>query len=216
MRHLMVFGDSNTHGTPPMTGFGDSGRFPHAARWTTHMAAALPGWEVTVEGQPGRTTVHDDPIEGPHRNGLTVLPALLESHRPLDLVVVMLGTNDLKARFSVTATDIALGVERLVTTIRQSAAGPGQGAPATLVICPPPVEEVGDLGLVFAGAAATSRALWPAFRAMGLRAGLPVLDAGAHIAVSPVDGIHYAEAALPAFGLAVAAAIRHHVARRQE
>lgn len=210
MRSVMIFGDSNTHGTPPMTGFGDSGRHAPADRWTTHLAAALPGWEVTVEGQPGRTTVHDDPIEGAHRNGLAVLPALLESHRPLDLVVIMLGTNDLKARFSVTATDIALGVERLVTCIQQSGAGPGQGAPAVLAICPPPITLAGDLGLIFAGGDVVSHQLWPAFQAMGARIGVRVLEAGAHLTVSPVDGIHYDTGPLRGFGLAVAEAIGHH------
>lgn len=210
MRQLMVFGDSNTHGTAPMAGFGDSARFAAADRWTTHMAAALSGWEVLVEGQPGRTTVHDDPIEGAHRNGRAVLPALLESHRPLDLVVIMLGTNDLKTRFSLTATDIALGVERLAADIRESAAGPGQGAPAVMVICPPPIAETGDLGAIFAGRAAVSRGLWPAFRAMAARTGLPLMNAADHLAVSAADGIHYDPAAMPAFGLAVASAIRHH------
>jgi lysophospholipase L1-like esterase len=210
MRHLMVFGDSNTHGTGPMTDFGDSPRFSRAERWTTHMAAALPEWEVVVEGQPGRTTVHNDPIEGAHRNGRAVLPALLESHRPLDLVVIMLGTNDLKARFSLTATDIALGVERLVGDIRVSAAGPGQGAPAVMVICPPPIAEVGDLGGIFTAGAAVSQTLWPAFKAMAARVRVPLINAADHLAVSPIDGIHYDAAAMPAFGLAVAAAIRHH------
>jgi lysophospholipase L1-like esterase len=210
MRQLMVFGDSNTHGTAPMAAFGDSSRFARDQRWTTHMAAALPDWDVVVEGQPGRTTVHDDPIEGAHRNGRAVLPALLESHRPLDLVVIMLGTNDLKTRFSLTATDIALGVERLVGDIRASTAGPGQGAPAAMVICPPPITEAGDLGAIFTGRAAVSRALWPAFQAMSARTGVPLMNAGDHLAVSPVDGIHYPPDPLPAFGLAVAAAIRHH------
>ena len=111
-RSLMIFGDSNTHGTPPITTLGASARFDHRHRWTSLLAAQLPDWEVVVEGQPGRTTLHDDPIEGSHRNGIRVLPALLESHRPLHLVVVMLGTNDLKHRFSVTAWDIAQSLER--------------------------------------------------------------------------------------------------------
>jgi lysophospholipase L1-like esterase len=210
MRTALIYGDSNTHGTPPMARFGDTGRHAPALRWTTHMAAALPDWDVVVEGQPGRTTVHDDPIEGAHRNGLTVLPAMLESHGPVDLVVIMLGTNDLKARFSLTATDIAHGVERLVTTVRQSTRGPGQRAPAALVICPPPITLAGDLGLIFAGGEVTSRALWPAFQAMAARIGVPLMNAADHLAVDPLDGIHYGSRDLPAFGVAVAAAIRHH------
>jgi lysophospholipase L1-like esterase len=204
-RTMMLFGDSNTHGTPPMASFGRSDRFAYADRWTTHFTAALPGWEVVVEGQPGRTTVHDDPIEGPHRNGLTVLPALLESHQPINVVLIMLGTNDLKARFAVTPTDIAVSLERLVTCVRQH-----DDKTHVMIVCPPPIIEVGDLGGIFTGGAAKSQALATEVSRMALRIGVPFVDAGPLIAVSPIDGIHYDRAALPAFGLALAAAMRHH------
>jgi lysophospholipase L1-like esterase len=212
LRTVMLFGDSNTHGTPPMPDLGGSGRFAHALRWTTHFATALPDWEVIVEGQPGRTTLHDDPIEGPHRNGMTVLPALLESHQPLDVVVIMLGTNDLKARFSVTPLDIALSLERLVTCIRQSGHGPDGAAPQVMIVCPPPILEVGDLGQMFAGGAAKSQRLAAEVARMAQRIGVPMVDAGPLVAVSPIDGIHYDAPGLPAFGLALAAAMRHHFA----
>ena len=94
---------------------------------------------MIAEGHPGRTTVHDDPIEGEHRNGARILPALLESHRPIDLLAIHLGTNDLKPRFSAGPADIAAGLERLVRMARASAAGPGGGAPAILLLCPPPI-----------------------------------------------------------------------------
>ena len=61
------------------------------------------GWQVIEEGQPSRTTVRDDPIEGSHKNGLRALPVCLELHMPLDLVILMLGTNDLKQRFAAIA-----------------------------------------------------------------------------------------------------------------
>jgi lysophospholipase L1-like esterase len=205
MRTIMLFGDSNTHGTPAMADFADGGRFAKADRWSTHFASALPEWDVIVEGQPGRTTVHDDPIEGAHRNGLAVLPALLDSHQPLDAVLIMLGTNDLKARFSVTPTDIAVSLERLVTCIGQYDAGI-----KVIIVCPPPIIEVGDLGGVFTGGATKSRALAPEVARMAQRIGVPFVDAGPLITVSPVDGIHYDVADMPAFGLALAAAIRHH------
>ena len=209
-RTVMCFGDSNTHGTPAMPNLGSSGRFAPTARWTTHFATALPGWEVIVEGQPGRTTLHDDPIEGPHRNGLTVLPALLESHQPLDVVMIMLGTNDLKARFAVTPIDIALSLERLVTCIRQSGHGPNGTAPQVLLVCPPPIQEVGDLGGMFAGGAAKSQRLAAEVARVAQRIGVAHVDAGPLITVSPIDGIHYDEASLQPFGLALATAMRHH------
>lgn len=210
-RILLAFGDSNTHGTMPMAAFGEIARLGRDVRWTGHMARGLdPAWEVIEEGQPGRTTVHDDPVEGPHRNGLSLLPALLESHRPIDLVLVMLGTNDLKARFSVTPTDIALSLEKLVAVIRASAAGPGGRAPAVLLVAPPPIAETGCLAGIFTGGTAKSRDLGAAVGAAARRAGVAFVDAAAHVAVSPIDGIHYEAEGHARLGAALAAAVREH------
>ena len=143
------------------------------------------------EGHPGRTTVHDDPIEGAHRNGITVLPSLLESHKPIDVVILMLGTNDLKGRFSLNATDIALSLERLITVIRAFGCGPGGKNPGILLVSPPPIIETGCLAEMFQGGAAKSHGLSTAIAKAAIRADVAFVDAGAHIAVSPVDGIHY-------------------------
>lgn len=210
MRSLLLFGDSNTHGTMPMPDLDFDGRFDRDERWAGRLAKLLPDWEVIAEGHPGRTTVHDDPVEGAHRNGLTVLPALLESHRPLDLVLVMLGTNDLKERFSVNAGDIAHSLERLVRAIRASECGPGGGAPGVLLVAPPPILEVGCLAGMFAGGAAKSQGLAREIGAAARRAGVAFLDAGQVVQVSPVDGIHYGDEANPALAEAFAAAIRAH------
>ena len=110
-RVVLCYGDSNTHGTMPMATLDDMGRFGAAERWPGVLAAELgSGWRVVEEGLPGRTTVYPDPISGVHKNGLSVLPAALESHRPLDVVVVMLGTNDLKHRFQVPPVEIGESV----------------------------------------------------------------------------------------------------------
>lgn len=210
MRTILLYGDSNTHGTMPMADLGLSDRFPRKERWATRLARLLPEWEVINEGHPGRTTVHDDPVEGAHRNGLTVLPALLESHRPADVVVLKLGTNDLKERFSVNACDIALSLERLVRVIQSSGAGPGGAAPGVLLVAPPPIIEVGCLAGMFAGGAAKSQGLAREIAAAADRAGVPFLDAGKVVKVSPVDGIHYDAAANPALAKAVADAILQH------
>ena len=210
MRTLLLFGDSNTHGTVPMPDMGFSNRYGREDRWPGRLRRLLPGWEVIEEGHPGRTTVHDDPVEGAHRNGLTVLPALLESHRPLDVVAVMLGTNDLKERFSVNATDIAHSLERLARVILASGAGPGNGAPGVLLVAPPPIIEVGCLAGMFAGGAAKSRALAAEIRAAAKRVGVPFLDAGQVVKVSPIDGIHYDAEANPALAAAFSKAIEAH------
>ncbi|NHB75282.1 SGNH/GDSL hydrolase family protein [Rhodobacter calidifons] len=209
-RTILLFGDSNTHGTMPMPDLGAGARFDRDERWAGRLAKLMPDWEVIAEGHPGRTTVHDDPVEGAHRNGLTVLPALLESHKPLDVVLVMLGTNDLKQRFSVNACDIALSLERLVRVILGSDCGPGRRAPGVLLVAPPPIEEVGCLAGMFAGGAAKSRQLAAEVAAAARRAGVPFLDAGQVVRVSPIDGIHYDAEANPALAEAFAAAIRAH------
>lgn len=205
MRTVLCFGDSNTHGTKPMAAPEDKGRYSRAERWPGVMAAALgPEWEVIAEGHPGRTTVHDDPIEGEHRNGLKALPVLLESHRPLDLVIVMLGTNDLKIRYSVTPGDIALGLERILRGIAGSGCGPDGGAPAVLLVSPVPVIEAGILAEMFTGGAEKSRALADRIGRMAARLGAGFFDAGTIAEVDPLDGVHLSAAAQAALGQALA------------
>lgn len=204
MRTILAYGDSNTHGTAPMTGADARARFGPGLRWTGHARGLLPADTVLIEeGHPGRTTVHDDPVEGAHRNGLTILPAILESHRPLDLVILMLGTNDMKARFSVTPEDVAASLDRLIRVIRAAEAGPDRGAPQILLVCPPPVQETGCLQGMFRGGAAKSAALAPLAEAVALAHGARFLDAGAHIAVSPLDGVHFDAGAHATLGRAI-------------
>lgn len=210
MRSLLLFGDSNTHGTMPMPELGVSGRFARDERWAGRLARLLPDWEVINEGHPGRTTVHDDPVEGAHRNGMTVLPALLETHRPLDAVLIMLGTNDLKQRFSVNAGDIALSLERIILFIRSFGAGPEGSAPGILLVAPPPIVEGGCLAEMFAGGADKSRGLASRIKAVADRQGVAFLDAGGLVQVSAIDGIHYDAPANEVLATAFAAAVRQH------
>jgi lysophospholipase L1-like esterase len=206
MRHVMFFGDSNTHGTAPIAVAGSLDRLPEAERWTTVAADALgDGWTTVAEGHPGRTTVHPDPVMGGYHDGIGALPPLLDSHRPLDVVVVMLGTNDLKHRFALTPSDIAAGVERLLDCIARSNAGPDGAAPESLVVSPVPVVETGLFAEMFQGAAAKARRLPAALSEMAERRSVPFLDAGAVAEVDPLDGIHLAAEAHAAIGRAVAA-----------
>jgi lysophospholipase L1-like esterase len=209
-RTLLCYGDSNTHGTMPMHTLDELGRFDRSTRWTGQLARLLPDWHVIEEGQPGRTTVHDDPIEGAHRNGLTVLPAILESHRAIDAVILMLGTNDLKGRFSLNATDIALSLEKLVLVIKASLAGPNLTPPAVLLVAPPPIREIGPIGEIFWGGEAKSRTLGARIAVSAWRVGVPFLDAGHLIKVSHIDGIHYDEAEQGILARAFAGAVEDH------
>lgn len=205
---VLCFGDSNTHGTVALRDLADRRRHDDATRWPEVMAARLgPGMRVIDEGLPGRTTVHDDPIEGAHKNGLAVLPALLESHRPLDLVVVMLGTNDLKHRFSLTPFDIAAGLRRLGETVQASGCGRDGRAPGLLLVAPVPVEETGLLAEMFTGGAAKSRALARHVAQVAGVLGAAFFDAGSVAQVDPVDGIHLDAEAHRALGAAMADAV---------
>ncbi len=191
-----------------MRDLGDVRRLERAERWPGRMAAVLgAGWHVIEEGHPGRTTVHADPVEGAHKNGFAVLPAILESHRPIDCVVLMLGTNDLKARFSVTPFDIALAVEKLLRTVAGSEAGPDGRAPATLLVSPPPIREIGWLGEMFAGGAAKAQRLASLYAEVAARNGTGFLDAGAVVAPDPAEGIHLTAGAHDELGRAAAAAV---------
>ena len=202
---VMCFGDSNTHGTRPMSDFLDKRRYGRFERWPGVMAEALGAdWYVLEEGNGGRTTVHEDPIDGAHRSGARILMALLESHRPLDLLVIMLGTNDMQARFCSTASDVARGVEKLVRIALHSECGPGWNAPRVLVVSPVPVEEVGIFAETFAGGGAKSRALPDLLREMADRLGVAFADAGDWAEVDPVEGIHLSAEAHGAIGRAVA------------
>ncbi|NJM82751.1 MAG: SGNH/GDSL hydrolase family protein [Tabrizicola sp.] len=209
-RTMLLFGDSNTHGTMPMPDLGVFGRFPREERWAGRLSRLLPDWEVIAEGHPGRTTVHDDPVEGAHRNGLTVLPALLETHRPVDVVLLMLGTNDLKGRFSLNATDIALALEKLILVIRASGAGPEGAAPAILLVAPPPIVETGCLAEIFEGGARKSEGLSRRIAEVAARQHVPFIDAGALVEVSAIDGIHYDAPANAILAEAFAALVRQH------
>ena len=209
MTTIVCFGDSNTYGTPGMPDPDFWGRFGPDERWPGVMRAALgAGFIVIEEALPGRTTVHDDPIEGADRNGLTALPIVLGSHRPIDLVIVMLGTNDLKARFSVTPSDIAASVGTLVRTVQASPAGPEGRAPKVLVVAPAAISEVGFLGGMFTGGAAKSRELGATYRTMAKRFGVPCLDAAPLITVDPTDGVHLKADQHAILGKAVAEAAR--------
>jgi len=207
MKTVLCYGDSNTWGSATFAP--EDTRYAPGERWPGVLAAMLgDAWTVIAEGLPGRTTVHADPVEGGFMDGSAYLMPCLRSHRPLDAVVIMLGTNDLKQRFSVPATDIARGIGELLKIVARSEAGLGGTAPKALIVCPPPIlAEHGtrpEFDEMFSGGYEKSLRLAPAYQAIAEEYGVPFLNAGAHIQSSAHDGIHLDVEAQATLGRAVA------------
>jgi lysophospholipase L1-like esterase len=208
MKTILCYGDSNTHGTAPMLRLADGRRFGYDERWTGVLRNELgAGYRVIEEGLGGRTTVRDDPVEGAHKNGKTYLLPCLESHAPLDLIVLMLGTNDLKKRFSTNAFEVAAGAETLVKIIQSSAAGVDGRAPKVLLMCPPPLARLDIFAGMFEGGDITSRGLAPYYAQVAKNYGCAFLDVGTVITTSDVDGVHFDLSAHTTLGQAVAAKV---------
>ncbi|MCX7301462.1 MAG: SGNH/GDSL hydrolase family protein [Rhodobacterales bacterium] len=208
-RTLLCFGDSNTHGSPPLQRLGEPyRRFDAATRWPRLALAALgSGWDLVEEGLPGRTSQFDDAVMGAHMNGVSGLKIALESHGPIDVLTIMLGTNDVKTCFGATPSAVMGGIAGLLMVSQSLAMQDRHGGFKTLLICPPPVVETGCLKEIFWGGAATSQALPPLYKALAATWGVGFLDAGTVVSVSPVDGVHYEPEAHATLGAAVAAAV---------
>lgn len=204
VRTVLCYGDSNTWGSDPETGE----RFPEDVRWPGVLRNRL-GHEYRVieEGLPGRTTVRDDPIEGDHKNGRTYLMACLESHRPLDLITLMLGTNDLKGRFGSSTSDIAQGAASLADMMLRSGCGPDGGSPVVVLISPPAVATLTDMAQMFEGAEDKSRQFAGHYERFAEQHGCEFFDASEVIVSSDVDGIHLDAGEHGKLGEAVAARI---------
>lgn len=201
-KNVLCFGDSNTWGFIPGTAMH---RFPADARWPGVLAAELgSGWAIIEEGLCGRTSSFDDPC-WENRNGRKQLGFLLESHMPLNLVVIMLGTNDLKHYLGLVPNDIALGVATLVAMVQQSPAGPAGQPPAVLLVAPPEVVETANpFGHKFDAAVAKSQEFGAAFAEIAKEYGVAFFDAATVVKVPDTDGIHIDRAGHHALGKALA------------
>ncbi|WP_455714344.1 GDSL-type esterase/lipase family protein [Anaerosporobacter sp.] len=118
MKRILCFGDSNTYGYRP----DGLGRYDETIRWTGRIQEVLGRDEFAIieEGLCGRTTVFEDEIR-PNRKGIDAIRMIVESHNPLDIVFIMLGTNDCKTRYGASAGTIAKGIEQIIESVRQFA-----------------------------------------------------------------------------------------------
>lgn len=205
---VLCYGDSNTFGAPTVPR--PDARYAVQERWTGVLAAKLgSGWRVIEEGLNGRTTVRDDPVEGEWRNGKSYLLPCVLSHQPLDVVVIMLGTNDLKARFHATAWEAAEGVRALIGIIQTAGVGRSGLPPAILVVAPPPFQPILPAhSQLFAGAYEKSLLFAQCYRAMAVSAGAHFLDAGTVATSSKADGFHLDPEHHASLGEAVSVKVR--------
>jgi lysophospholipase L1-like esterase len=204
MFEVLCYGDSNTWGTNPAI----IGRFSRDARWPGVLQKALgDNYHIIEEGLGGRTTVWDDPIEG-YKNGKEYLIPCLATHAPLDLVIILLGTNDLKKRFSVSAQDIASGVGVLVDTITKSGSGKNLKAPKVLLLVPPPLGKLTELNEMFEGGPEKSRRFPEHFKNIAKIYGCELFDTSTVIKSSDIDGIHFEKESHKKLGQAVATIVK--------
>jgi lysophospholipase L1-like esterase len=160
-------------------------------RWPGRLQASLGGeWYVVEEGLNGRTCTLDSPVS-PGKNGLTYLVPCLETHAPLDVVVIFLGTNDLADRYSLPAADIAAGAARLATIVqRMPECGVEERPPRVILVSPPPLEPNEVLDDVLSGAVAKSEQLSRWFREHAELVGCELIDLRDVTRYSRLDGIH--------------------------
>lgn len=204
VKSVLCYGDSNTHGQAP--GGTPLDRFGPNERWPGVLRKQLgSGWYVIEEGLSGRTTVHNDPIEGDLKNGRTYLRPCLMSHAPLDLVILMLGTNDLKARFGQPASEVAMGIGCLIYDIKELAPGPDGRVPEIMVVAPPPMlDDIGEWSGIFEGAQTKSHEIAHAFEVISDSLEVHFFDAAKVISSDPADGFHMSKQAHEDLGKAIA------------
>ena len=203
-KSIVLFGDSNTYGYTTVF----DGRFDEEIRWPCLLQKHLgDAFLVNAEGLSGRTCAFEDPFtEG--LSGVSMITPLLNTHSPVSVLVIMLGTNDVKERFSSNAANIALGLQRL---LQKAIATPAwQGAPKILVIAPPPMlknyqsllygASMGD------GCCKKCEELPAAYAEMAQKYGCAFLDAGSipGVVMNELDGMHLTEEAHALLAKAVA------------
>lgn len=205
---VVCFGDSLTWGFNPA----DKSRYGHDIRWTRRLQTELgAAYYVVEEGINGRTTVFEDPVRG-DKNGLQHLAGVRKTHMPIDILIIMLGSNDLQDRFAMSADAIGLAMGRILFAATQATDDVEGRTPKVLLMSPPPL---GDFtGKEYAGVysnahgSVQSRRLAGVYEKLAADYGVAFFDTGTVISASPIDAIHFEAEPQADLARAVAAEVR--------
>lgn len=203
MKTVLCYGDSLTWGSDPASG----GRHAHEDRWPTVLGAALEGEaRIFADGLRGRTTGYDEYLADCDRNGVRTFPTSLYVHAPLDLVILLLGTNDMKPHIAGTAIAAMQGMRRLISIAQNH--NPGlleETRPDILIVAPPPLCETADteFAAMFAGGIEQSRMLGSFYADLADEKGVGFFDASSVARTSAIDGVHLDAANTRAIGKAL-------------
>ncbi|MBR3247459.1 MAG: SGNH/GDSL hydrolase family protein [Clostridiales bacterium] len=190
MKSVVCFGDSNTYGHNPINGE----RFPESVRWPCLLQELLgDGYKVIEEGLNGRTTVFDDPNDD-WKNGVDYIKGILCTHRPVDYLVIMLGTNDMKTIYNASPEAISAGVNEIVSRAEKVMDLKQGYVPKILIVSPPEITEdvlKGPFGGSFDERSIDkSKRLAGFYKNVADKHGCMFLDAKMHIKPSVEDGLH--------------------------
>lgn len=185
MAKILCFGDSNTWGTTPNT----QSRYDDNERWTALLKTVLTDLHTVIEsGQPNRTLVNNPPFSG-SKTGIQYLNPLLELHSP-DLVITMLGTNDLKNKFALSAQQIAQGAFDLIRKIQLSKSK-NQPTTKALLLCPPAIYEVGSYASIYKNGHEKSIALAKYYLEVSQKLNCDFFDVGSVVQTCKKEGVHW-------------------------
>jgi len=207
MKNVLAFGDSLTWGANAVTG----GRHPFEDRWPNVLATELEGQvRVFAQGLNGRTTIFDDYSNTTERNGAKALPTMLATHEPLDLVILFLGTNDMRTHICGNAAGSAMGIARLIGIVKHFNYRPDHAVPKVLVVSPPLVELGEDVLFndVMAGSVELSKDYAAQYAKVCENETVAFFDSASVTNVDPVDGVHLDAKNTRAIGSALAPRVR--------
>ncbi len=188
---ILCYGDSNTWGWVPSK-MGKE-RYDIENRWPGLLQKKLGDrYEVIEEGLGGRTTAFDDPRpEFPGRNGLQTLASVLESHLPLDLVILMLGTTDAKEMMGLDSTKITKGMRKLIRAVKKGKRLDGSSSPQILVIVPPILKEKAAFAsTLFKGGTAKTKELIESYSTLAKEEKVLYLNPTDEVKVDSEEGVH--------------------------